>query len=447
MRENTKNGECKPVTAIIVGAGHRAMIYASLADRNPELLKIVGVADPNPLRCRMVREKYGFSEEMCFSTAEELAAKGKLADAIINGTMDKQHVETAIPLLECGYDMLLEKPFALNEEEALRLAACAKKNNTKVMICHVLRYAPFYYSIKERIAKGDIGEIVNIQQVEHVSYHHMSIGYVRGKWANSKECYSTMLLAKSCHDLDIMMWLMSDTKPVQISSFGGRYQFVPENAPEGAGTICMKDCPYVDTCFYSSKRLYLEHPKRWAFYVWDKLEHLNNPTDEDRIALLQSDSPYGRCIYKCDNDVVDRQAVMVNFASGATGTFNMIGGAAASMRSIHIIGTKGEIFGEMEKSQYTVRMINPDPHAHNGECDVEEVDLNVRGDMTGAFGGHGGGDERLTLDFVNYVRGEKASMACTSIFDSLTGHLAVYKADQSREMGGVPIVFEGGFIY
>ena len=232
----------KTVTAIIVGAGHRAMGYASLADREPQKLRIVGVADPNPQRRKMVMEKYGFSENMCFTSAAELASKGKLADAIINGTMDNQHVDTSIPLLECGYDMLLEKPFALNEEEALRLAACAKKHNRKVMICHVLRYAPFYYSIKERIARGDIGEIISIQQVEHVSYHHMSVGYVRGKWANSQKCHSSMLLAKSCHDMDIMMWLMSETKPIQISSFGGRYQFVPENAPQGAGTVCMKDC-------------------------------------------------------------------------------------------------------------------------------------------------------------------------------------------------------------
>lgn len=429
----------KPVTAIIVGAGHRSMLYASLANREPDKLRIVGVADPNPLRRRMVMEKYGFSEDMCFTSAAELATKGKLADAIINGTMDNQHVDTSIPLLECGYDILLEKPFALNEEDALRLAACAKKNNRKVMICHVLRYAPFYYSIKERIVRGDIGAIINIQQVEHVSYHHMSVGYVRGKWANSKECHSTMLLAKSCHDMDIMMWLMSETKPVQVSSFGGRYQFVPENAPEGAGTVCMKDCPYVDTCVYSSKKLYLEHPARWAVYVWDKLEHLPRPTNEDRIALLTGDSPYGRCIYKCNNDVVDRQSVMVNFASGAVGTMNMIGGSAGPMRRIHIIGTKGEIFGELETSKYTVRMINP--NAGNGEHDVEVVDLNVQGDMVGAHGGHGGGDERLIADFVDYVRGGEPSLACTSIFDSLTGHLAVYKADRSRENNGMPVSF------
>lgn len=429
----------KPVTAIIVGAGHRAMVYSELALTNPELLKIVGVADPNPVRRKKAMELYGFGEEMCFESAQELAEKGKLADAIINGTMDEQHIETAVPLLECGYDMLLEKPFAVDEAEAILLRDCAEKNGSKVMICHVLRYTPFYYGIKERIARGEIGEIINIQTTEHVSYHHLSTSYVRGKWANSKKSHTTMLLAKCCHDIDLMMWLMSETKPTQIASFGGKYQFKPENAPEGAGNICMVDCPLVDTCVYSTKRLYIDHPDRWAFYVWDKLEHIENPTIEDKINLMKSDSPYARCIYKCDNDVVDHQSVLVNFASGATGTHNMVGGSAQSLRKIHIIGTKGEIFGNFEESKFTVLKINPSPDAHNEECDREEVDLNITGDMVGAYGGHGGGDSRLAADFVKFVRGEEPSLACTSIFDSMAGHMSVYKADESRENGGKPI--------
>ena len=431
----------KPVTAIIVGAGHRAMIYSELAKTNPELLKIVGVADPNPIKRQKAMERFGFPEDMCFESAQELAKKGRLADAIINGTMDNQHIETAIPLLDVGYDMLLEKPFAVNEEEALKLKECAEKNNSKVMICHVLRYTPFYYSIKERIQNGEIGDIINIQTTENVSYHHLSTSYVRGKWANSEKCHTSMLLAKCCHDIDLMMWLMSETKPTQIASFGGKYQFKPENAPEGAGNICMVDCPLVDTCVYSTKRLYIDHPDRWAFYVWDALEHIDNPTIEDKIALMKSDSPYARCIYKCDNNVVDHQSVLVNFESGATGTHNLVGGSSQSMRKIHIIGTKGEIFGNFEESKFTVLKINPSPDAHNEECDVEEVDLNVTGDMVGAYGGHGGGDERLAADFVKFIRGETPSLACTSIFDSMTGHLSVYKADQSRENGGIPVKF------
>ncbi|MBR2279124.1 MAG: Gfo/Idh/MocA family oxidoreductase [Eubacterium sp.] len=428
----------KPITAIIVGAGHRAFVYSELAITNPEMLKIVGVADPNPVRRKKAMEHFGFGEDMCFENAQELASKGRLADTVINGTMDEQHLETAIPLLNCGYDMLLEKPFAVNEDEMWQIVNCAKENNARVMICHVLRYTPFYYSIKERVASGELGDIINIQTTEHVSYHHLSTSYVRGKWANSQKCHTTMLLAKCCHDLDIMMWLMSETKPCSISSFGSKFQFKPENAPEGAGTICMKDCPHVDTCDFSTKRLYIDHPDRWSFYVWDALEHVDNPTIEDKIALMKSDNPYARCIYKCDNDVVDHQSVLVNFESGATGTHNMVGGSAEPRRNIHIVGTKGELFGNFEDSKYTVLKINPSPDAHNEECDVEEVDLNVHGDMVGAYGGHGGGDERLAADFVKFVRGENPSLACTSIFDSVAGHLSVYLADKSRENGGQP---------
>lgn len=428
----------KPVTAIIVGAGHRAMVYSKLALTNPELLKIVGVADPNPIRRKQCMEKFGFSEDMCFENAQELAKKGKLADTIINGTMDEQHIETAVPLLNCGYDMLLEKPFAVNEEEMRELVDCAKKNNSKVMICHVLRYTPFYYGIKKRIVDGEIGDIINIQTNEHVSYHHLSTSYVRGKWANSDKCHTSMLLAKCCHDLDIIMWMMAGNKPTQISSFGNKMQFKPENAPKGAGTICMKDCPLVDTCVYSTKRLYIDHPDRWAFYVWDALEGIENPTIEDKIKLMKSDSPYARCMYKCDNNVVDHQSVLINFASGATATHNMVGGSSEPRRNIHIIGTKGEIFGNFEESKFYVSKIDPSPDAHNGECRIEEVDLNVNGDMVGAYGGHGGGDERLAEDFVKFIQGEKPSLACTSIFDSVAGHLAVYLADESREHGGEP---------
>ena len=197
----------------------------------------------------------------------------------------------------------------------------------------------------------------------------------------------------------------------------------------------MVDCPLVEDCRYSAKRLYIDQPDRWAFYIWDKLEHIPNPTIEDKINLLKGDSPYGKCIYKCDNDVVDHQSVLVNFANGATGTHNMVGGSSASLRRIHIVGTLGEIYGNFEEAKFYVSKIHP---TKTDEKTVEEVDLKLTGDMVGAYGGHGGGDERLAEDFVHFVRGEKPSLACTSIFDSVAGHLCVYLADKSRENGGMP---------
>lgn len=418
--------ELKPLEVVIVGGGHRSLIYAGLSKIDPSKMKVVGIADPNEARRKAIAESFSIPEEHQFATASELASVPKFADAAINGTMDHVHVETTIPLLKAGYDVLLEKPFAVNEKEARELVAVAKETGRKVMVCFVLRYAPFYRQIKERLVKGEIGEIINIQTSEYVSYHHMSTSHVRGKWNNSDRCHASMLLAKCCHDLDIMAWMMGDNKPVSVSSFGSNMQFKKENAPKNSGTRCLVDCPLVDTCLYSAKRIYLDHPDRWSFYVWDKLEHLENPTIEDKRELLKT-SPYGICAYKSDNNVVDHQSVLVNFANGATGTHNMVGGSARGLRSIHITGTKGEIFGNCEDGTFTVSKINPAPEH---EYDNEVVDVNISDDT------HGGGDLLLAEDFVDYAREDKMSVSCTSIETSLNGHLIVFLADESRENGG-----------
>lgn len=418
--------EAKPLEAVIVGGGHRSMNYSELSVSDPSMLKITGVADPDEGRRKMIAEKFSIPEEHQFSSAEELASVPKFADAVINGTMDHIHVETTLPLLKAGYDVLLEKPFAVNEKEARELAEAAKKYGRKVMVCFVLRYAPFYRKIKEKVAAGEIGEILNIQTSEFVSYHHMSTSHVRGKWNNSDRCHASMLLAKCCHDIDIMVWMMGDNKPVSVSSFGSNIQFRTKNAPENSGTRCLADCPLVDTCLYSAKRIYIDHPDRWSFYVWDKLEHLENPTIEDKKELLKT-SPYGVCAYKSDNNVVDHQSVLVNFENGATGTHNMVGGASRGLRTIHITGTKGEIFGNCEDGVFTVQKINPAPGC---EFDRESVDTKVGDDS------HGGGDIELVKDFVRYVRDNEMSISCTSIDTSLLGHLVVFLADESRENGG-----------
>ena len=423
----------KPVTAVIVGAGRRSFTYAQEALKHPDDLKIVGVADVNPKRCKKAAEMFGFSLDNCFDSAESLAKVPRFADAVINGTMDSQHVETSIPLLEKGYDMLLEKPFAVSEEEMNLLVDTVKKNGNKVMICHVLRYAPFYAEIKKHILSGDIGKIINIRTSEHVSYHHASSSYVRGKWANSDICKTSMLLAKCCHDIDIVMWLMSETVPQSVSSYGSIIQYKPEAAPENAGTKCLIDCPLVDTCAYSAKRIYLENPARWAEYVWNDID-LPNPTDEQKYAYLTSDAEYGKCIYKCNNNVVDHQNVMINFANGATASHSMICGTARSQRDIEIIGTKGELTGVFEDEKIHLRLINPS--APNGYS-LETIDISslAMGDA------HGGGDERLVEDFISLIRGETPSVSCTKIEDSVFGHQCVFLADKSRLLGGAPQLF------
>jgi len=423
----------KPVTAVIVGAGHRAMLYASYAKECPDELRIVGVADPTERRRRDARAEFGFPAENCFESAEALAARGRIADAAINGTMDHQHVPTSLPLLAAGYDLLLEKPFATSEDEMWRLVEAARRLGRKVMICHVLRYAPFYAEIRRRVAAGEIGEVINMHCAEHVSYHHVAVGFVRGKWNRRDQCHSTMLMSKCCHDLDLIAWMKSGVRPVRVASFGSNFQFRPEKVLPRAGTRCLLDCPIEPECLYSAKKHYLDHPRRWRFYAWAALEHVKNPTPEQMYEHMRTESPYGRCAWKCDNDVVDHQSVVVGFADGSTATLNMVGGCSKADRTIHLIGTTGEIQGSMEDERFVVRHITPAPGGP--EFSEEAVDLKVAGDTTGAFGGHGGGDLRLVGDFVRFLRDEPRSVSCTSLEDSVSGHLMGFLADHSREDG------------
>ena len=423
----------KKLSAVIVGAGHRAIIYASYANAHPDELEIVGVADLSPLRRGQVSQAFGIPPERCFASAEELAAAPRLADFVINGTMDHQHVPTALPLLARGYHMLLEKPFATNTAEMWELVAAARRYGNQVSICHVLRYAPFYAAIRRRVAAGEIGDILNVQAAEHVSYHHIAVAFVRGKWNRKDYCQSSMLMAKSCHDLDLISWMKSGIMPRRVASFGSNFQFRPERAPAGAGTRCLVDCPIEAGCLYSARKHYIDHPDRWAFYVWDSLEHLANPTIADKIESLKT-SRYGQCVWKTDMTVVDHQSVVVEFADGATATLNMIGGTSKPSRSLHLLGTVGEIEGCLEESQFVVRHFDTRPDHETAE---ELVDLNVQGDMVGAGGGHAGGDMRLVADFVKVLNGEPPSISTTGLEDSIYGHLIGFCADRSMETGQV----------
>jgi predicted dehydrogenase len=323
---------------------------------------------------------------------------------------------------------------ATSVDELQQFSDTAKKFNSKVSVCHVLRYTPFYTAIRREVLAGTIGEIVNVQAVEHVSYHHMAVGFVRGKWNRKDVCQSSMLMAKSCHDLDLITWMKSGVAPVKVSSVGGNFQFRPEKAPEGAGTRCLVDCSIEAECDYSAKKQYIDHPERWKFYVWASIEDNENPTIEDKIASLKGDNPYGRCVWKCDNDVVDHQSVVIEFADGCSATLNMVGGSSKPARHLHLVGTKGEIQGCFEDSRYVIRKMDPRPRH---EFTEEVIDLNVTGDMSGASGGHGGGDSKVMQDFLDLLHGQTPSISSTPIEDSLSGHQIGFAADRSREEGTV----------
>ncbi len=416
------------ITAVIVGAGHRAIVYADYALKHPDELAIVGVADPSPLRRRLTAERFNLAPEQCYESAEQLAAVPKRADAVINGTMDHQHVPTCLPLIDAGYDILLEKPFAVSEGEMRNLIQAARNKKRTIVICHVLRYAPFYAAIKQKALDGVIGQIKSIQTLEHVSYHHMSVAFLRGKWGKKSYCGSSFLMAKCCHDLDLLAWMKSGIPPTSVFSYGNNFQFKPEDAPPGAGTRCLTDCPVEKECLYSARKLHLNHPYRWSFYVWDSLEHIAEPTLEDKQRSLETDNLHGRCVWKCGAEVPDHQSVIVEFADGAVATHNLVGGTPTASRKIHLVGTAGEIIGDFESSRFIIRRPNPAPEH---EFDEEIVDLNIIGDKVGAFGGHGGGDSALVADFLRVLRGQGHSISTTVIEDSVCGHRIGFAADRA----------------
>ncbi len=419
----------KPVQIIVVGMGERSMIYAREALAHKDWFRIVGVADIVPERVRLARDLFSIPEEHCFSSAEELAEYPRFADAVINGTMDRQHVATSVPLLKRGYDILLEKPFAVNQEEAEELLRCVRETGRRVMVCHVLRYAPFYRTIKEIVSGGEIGRIINIQMSEQVSFFHESVSYVRGKYASPELCGSGMLLSKCSHDLDIMAWLMSGTKPVSVSSIGSLFQFRPEMAPPGSGSHCFLDCAAERECVYSARRLYLEHPQRWVNNIWHECGCDGCSEEEKRRILSGRDNPYSRCVYGCDLQIVDHQSVLIGFEDGATGTFSMTGGAAASGRHIHITGTRGEIDGIFEEQRFTVSRIVP-WEAEGKNVRTVDVSAQQKGNA------HGGGDQAIVRDFIALLSGGKTSPCCTALEDSMTGHQIVFLAEKSRERNG-----------
>jgi predicted dehydrogenase len=422
MSLENKNKNEGPVTVVIVGAGHRSLIYASYAKRHPEQMQIVGVVDPDGERRALTKARFDFSEECCFADVESFLQQPKMADAVINGTMDDLHVSTSLPLLRAGYDILLEKPIGVSREEVLSLYEESERYGRKVMICHVLRYAPFYESIRRQIADGAIGEIISLTTAENVSYHHMAMAYVRGKWGRLDKGGSSMLMAKSCHDLDILTWMNSEARPEKVSSFGGLKHFRPEKAPAGAGTRCLVDCAIEATCPYSARKNYIEQ-RLWKAYVTYNTHLGATISDEELEELLRTDSPYGRCVWHCDNDVVDHQTVIIEFSDGSTATHVMTGGVAKPGRSIHIVGTQGEIQGEMEEGTYVIRR----PDARKGHIYSEEqVKLGVSNDM------HGGGDLRLAADFVKVLKGATPSISSTALEKSIDGHLIGFAADQSR---------------
>lgn len=401
----------KQITAVLIGAGDRGMEnLAPYALRNPLELAFKAVAEPVQERREAFKKRYNLPREMCFSGWEELLERPRMADAAIICTGDRLHFQPAIRALEQGYHLLLEKPMAPTPEECIILGETAAKLGRVVAICHVLRYTSFFSKLKELLDQNVIGRLIAIQHNENIGYYHFAHSYVRGNWRNEKES-SPIILAKSCHDMDILLWL-AGADCTKIASFGELTHFKKENAPAGAPPRCLDGCPaYVD-CPYYAPRIYLTEYTGWPVSVISM-----DPSLAARIKALK-EGPYGRCVYHCDNDVLDHQVVNMEFENGVTAAFTMSAFTKDISRTIKLMGTRGEIRGAFDKDEIEILTF------HDGCREVIHLDKSVYG--------HGGGDDGLMREFVRLLREGNNREALTSAKVSIQSHLMAFAAEKSR---------------
>lgn len=406
----------------IVGFGSRGQMFGRLIKNSEH--ELVAVAEPIPHSLERAYKEFGVSKDMCFNDANDFFAKGKICDAIFLCTQDAQHYEMTMKALELGYDICLEKPAAVNYEQCVAIRDEANRLNRKIMLTHVLRYSPFYQCIKETIKSGVLGKIININQNEFIAYWHFALSFVRGPWRNMADSTPT-IVAKCCHDLDILLWLM-DKECVSVASVGRLNYFCPENAPKGSANHC-KDCSkeVKDNCLYNAYNIY---PQRMKHAVVGGVAKYAGKNIYD--VLDAKEELISKCIFHCDNDAIDNQNVQLQFADGTLANLTMTAFSEECHRTIMVSGTKGEMWGDMEDGKLHLNIFGQDEVI---------IDAGKRFNKSGVAtsGGHGGGDFYLFNDFVDYIKNENSqSLTRTTINQSIDSHLVGFLAEESRQKNG-----------
>ena len=449
----------EPLRLLLFGAGNRgAIAYGGYALRHPSEVRFVAVADPNPARRIEFAQAHQIPPERQFDTWQSALAAGRLADAVVNATQDEMHHDSAIAALNAGYDMLLEKPIAPTLNETLDIIRTAEDNQRTLLICHVLRFTDFFQKVHEILQSGRLGQIIHLSQNENVSYFHMAHSYVRGNWRNSSIA-APMILAKCCHDLDLLYWWMGE-KVKTLSSSGNLRHYRPENAPQGAPERCTDGCPVEETCPFFAPKIYLDNiPIKIAvskadyflprilgkmslkspgltralgkvipqirllseYSGWPRNTITEHPEDDTAVLEALRTGPYGRCVYHCDNDVVDHHVVEMTFEDGITATLTMHGHSHEEGRTLRVDGSRATLLGKFTYSQAWLEV-----HEH-GSGEVTRFRFLSEVDQTS---GHGGGDDGLMRHFVQVMRGEAPPL--TSARDSLESHLMAFAAEEAR---------------
>ncbi len=420
------------IDAVMIGAGGRATFaYGPYAIQHPNEISMIAVADPDEMRRGRFSSLHDIPPAMQFDSWQALCSQPKLARVAINCTQDRTHHASTLALLRAGYDVLLEKPMGVSAAECTDLVETAEQLGRTLQICHVLRFTAFFTALYDIVNSGRLGRIVTIDHRENVSYWHMSHSFVRGNWGNEGRS-APMILAKCCHDLDILLWIMRQ-RVTHLSSFGslmhyraGTLSLGEQAGIEGAPARCTDGCPIEATCPWYAPRLYgadvHQRSQIEPFPAHEFMLHAADmPADPTARWEKLTTSPYGRCVYRCDNDVVDHQTLNMLFEGGATCTFTMHGHSEREGRSMRWDGTKATLFGDFTDGRpHAIRIID-----HGSE--KEEVIYPSAGSS-----GHGGGDFGLMRTFIDSING-KPSKHSTTARVSLESHLLAFASEVSRK--------------
>ena len=416
------------LTLAFCGCGSRARTYAGIASEMPDRFALVAGADPVAGRVEFIRGKSDRPTDFKgYGSAEAMFAAGKPADVVVIGTQDAQHREHAIRAMELGCDLLLEKPVAHRLEDVLAVQAAARRLGRRVVVCHVLRYTPFYAKVESLLRSGIVGEIVTANFIEGVQPWHQAHSFVRGHWSVESKA-SPMILAKSCHDMDLLAWLIN--RPcLAVSSHGALTQFTAAHAPTGAPARCTDGCPAANQCPYDAHRYAQPEGRRWLGMVYDRAKEA---TDEEIFTWLRT-SPWGRCAFRCDNDVVDHQVLALKFTGEVTATFTMT--AFDDGRQLEIFGTKGVLRGGAFVKKHLGCDLVFTPHGWNQTAEKITVET-----PTGGYAGHGGGDAGLMATLHAELTGADASALRTSLEVSIQSHRMAFAAETSRKEGRTVVI-------
>jgi predicted dehydrogenase len=408
-----------PVTIAVLGAGARGTVFASFAEQFPQRARVVAVADPRADRRDALGGRLGVPAGQRFADWRDLAAAGRLADAVVVTTPDREHAAPATRLAGLGYHVLLEKPIAPTWEECVQVVEAAERAGVILAVCHVMRYTPYTEAVKQVVASGRLGQIAGVEHTEPVGWWHFAHAYVRGNWRRADEA-GPSVLTKCCHDLDWLRFIVG-RPPVSVSSHGGLHHFTAASRPDGAADRCL-DCGIEPTCPYSASRLYfgfLNDPKRrqWPLSV------VTTDLTERGVRQALREGPYGRCVYACDNDVADHQVTTIEFDGGVIATLTMSALTPYARRWTRIMGSRG--FLEGDGHQVTVTDFV------TGQAEP----VAVAAPVPGAGSGHGGGDFGVIGAFTDAVATGDRSLIRTGPRESLDSHRMAFAAERSRQSG------------